>query len=78
MREYSDIFRRMAKTSIDIDEGKLRAAGSILGTKTKRATVDEALDQVIARNRRERLAARLESRAGIDLDDPDVMNDAWR
>lgn len=68
----------MAKTSIDIDEGKLKAAGAVLGTQTKRATVDKALDEVIARDRRERLAARLEAQAGIDLADVDVMRDAWR
>ncbi len=68
----------MAKTSIDIDEGKLKAAGAVLGTRTKRETVDEALDEVIARDRRERLASRLESQAGIDLADADVMRAAWR
>ena len=68
----------MAKTSIDIDEGKLEAAGAVLGTRTKRETVDEALDEVIARDRRERLAARLDAEEGIDLAQDDVMRDAWR
>ncbi len=73
-----DILRVMAKTSIEIDEGKLKAAGAVLGTRTKRATVDEALDEVIARDRRERLASRLEAQDGTDLADPDVIREAWR
>lgn len=73
-----DILQAVAKTSIYIDEDKLRAVGEILGTSTKRETVDEALDEVIARDRRERLAARLETREGIDLADAAVMHGAWR
>lgn len=73
-----DILWGMAKTSIDIDESKLEAAGAVLGTRTKRETVDEALGEVIARDRRERLAARLETQEGIDLAEGDVMRDAWR
>lgn len=37
----------MAKTLIDIDPEKLARVQEILGAKTKRGTVDRALDEVI-------------------------------
>ncbi len=63
---------------MEIDDEKLKAAGAILGTRSKRGTVDAALDAVIDRRRREQLVERLQSMDGFDLRDPSVMDRAWR
>ena len=63
---------------MEIDDEKLKAARAILGTRSKRGTVDAALDAVIDRRRRERLVERLQSMDGFDLRDPSVMDRAWR
>jgi Arc/MetJ family transcription regulator len=68
----------MAKTSIEIDDRKLNAVREILNTRTKRETVDAALDDVIRRRQREQLVERLAGMHGLDLDDERVMASAWR
>jgi Arc/MetJ family transcription regulator len=68
----------MAKTSIEIDDGKMKTVRAILGTQTKRETVDAALDDVIRRRRREQLVERLKAMEGLDFDDEQVMAEAWR
>lgn len=45
----------MAKTQIDIDEDLLAAAAQVLGTKTKRETVEAALRATTAKQARRRL-----------------------
>jgi Arc/MetJ family transcription regulator len=65
-------------TTVEIDEAKLAEAMSILGTRTLRATVDRAFDEVLARDAREKSIARLQSMDGLDLDKPEVMAKAWR
>ncbi len=40
------------RTNIDIDDATLREAQRLLGTHTKRETVDAALREVVARDRR--------------------------
>jgi Arc/MetJ family transcription regulator len=56
---------------IDIDDAKLDAAREALGTKTIKATVEEALEQAV-RARRVRLRAALADLATFDFsDDPD-------
>ena len=68
----------MAKTLIDIDETALKRAQRVLGTTTKKDTVNAALAEVVA------LAARRRDLKGFlddehaDLRDPDVMNRAWQ
>ena len=67
----------MTKRLIDVDDDKLEAVRALLGTKTLKATVDEAFDEVLALDQRRRalLAAR-----GIDtgaLADPDARRAAW-
>jgi hypothetical protein len=49
-----------------------------LGTKGIRDTIDRALDEVIALDMRRRFADRLRAMEGLDLDDSDVMDRAWR
>ncbi len=68
----------MAKTSIEIDDKKLDSAREILGTTTKRETVDAALDEVVKRELRLQLVERLTTMEGLDLDDPEIMAGAWR
>jgi hypothetical protein len=56
----------MTKRLVDIDDDKLEKARELAGTTTIKATVDRALDELIALRRR---IALLE-----DLRDPDVFN----
>ena len=53
------------KTSLVIDREKLGQAREILGTKTLAATVDTALDEVIALAARRRLLERIRREGGI-------------
>jgi Arc/MetJ family transcription regulator len=69
----------MAKTLIDIDESLLAEARSLLGTGTKKDTVNMALRAVIERQRR--LAAFESVRAQghlAELTDPAARERAWR
>lgn len=66
------------KTSFEIDFEKVRRAKELLGTTTITATVDAALDEVIALERRRQLVDLLFSADVLDLDDPEVMSGAWR
>jgi Arc/MetJ family transcription regulator len=40
------------RTNIEIDDGVLREAQRLIGTRTKRETVDVALRELVARHRR--------------------------
>jgi Arc/MetJ family transcription regulator len=68
----------MHKTTLVIDDAKLERARELLGTKGIRETIDRALDEVIALDMRRRFADRLRAMDGLDLDDSDVMDQAWR
>lgn len=68
----------MHKTTLVLDDAKLRRARKVLGTKGIRDTVDRALDEVLALHARRRLVERLRRMAGTDLDEPEVMAEAWR
>jgi Arc/MetJ family transcription regulator len=68
----------MAKTLIDVDEQYLAAAQAALHTKTKKDTVNAALREVAALAARRRDLQRLSSGRLADLDDDDVMREAWR
>lgn len=65
----------MAKTMIDIDEDLLAYAAEVLGTDTKKATVEAALRAATARQARARLFAAIESG---ELDLSRVREEAWR
>ena len=54
------------RTTIEIDEHRLSRAQAALGTTGLKDTVDEALDEVIRRDLRQRLAERISSGSGID------------
>jgi Arc/MetJ family transcription regulator len=66
------------KTTLDVDDELVNQAARILGTSGLKATVDRALREVIAREARERLIDQLKVMDGLDLDKPDVMEQAWR
>jgi len=69
---------RMAKTLIDIDEETLAAAQEVLGTGTKKDTVNAALRAVAALAARRRDLQRLVSGGLPDLADDEVMAAAWQ
>lgn len=68
----------MAKTLIDINEEYLAAAQQVLHTGTKKDTVNAALREIAALAARRRDLQRLESRGLPDLEDEEVMREAWR
>jgi len=67
----------MTKRLIDVDDDKLDAVRTLLGTKTLKATVDGAFDEVLTLDERRRA---LLSDRGVDVDelaDPDARQAAW-
>jgi Arc/MetJ family transcription regulator len=68
----------MSATQIELNQELLDQAATILGTKTKRATVNEALLRVVQEEARRRHVDELASGALPDLADPAVMDNAWR
>lgn len=68
----------MTKKLVDIDEDLLDRAQEILGVGTMKQTVHDALREVVLLAERRVHAGRLASMEGLDLDDDQVMADAWR
>ncbi len=68
----------MVKRLVDIDGDALDRAQRILGAGTMKDTVNRALQEVIDLDRRRRFIDRVVTSDGVDLDDDEVMNDAWR
>lgn len=68
----------MTKRLVDIADDKLEQARDILGEASIKGTVNAALDEVIALNRRRKLLDRLVDQRGTDLGDDEVMTNAWR
>jgi Arc/MetJ family transcription regulator len=66
------------KTTLMLDDAKLRRARKVLGTKGIRDTIDRALDEVLAVDARRRLVERIRTMKGLDLDNAEVMAGAWR
>ncbi len=67
----------MTKRLIDVDDDKLAAVRELLGTRTLKATVDAALDEVLALDGRRRA---LLAERGIDVEtlaDPAKRRTAW-
>lgn len=65
-------------TQIDLDPDLLEQASAILGTPTKKATVNEALRRVVHSEVRRAYLEELAAGALPDLADPNVMDTAWR
>ena len=68
----------MSTTQIELDQELLEQAALILGTTTKKATVNEALRQVVRSEVRRRHLEELAAGALPDLSDPEIMQAAWR
>lgn len=68
----------MSTTQVDLDHDLLQRAAEVLGTTTKKATVNEALRRVVQDDVRRRHVDELASGALPDLADPDIMAAAWR
>jgi Arc/MetJ family transcription regulator len=68
----------VSTTQIELDPELLEQAATILGTTTKKATVNEALRRVVRSEARRRHLEELASGALPDLSDPDIMQAAWR
>ncbi len=67
----------MTKRLIDVDDDKLEAVRTLLGSRTLKATVDEAFDEVLALAARRRA---LLAEHGVDLGelaDSDTRRSAW-
>jgi Arc/MetJ family transcription regulator len=69
---------RMPTTQLDLDQDLLRQAAEVLGTRTKKATVNEALRRVVQQDLRRRHVEELAHGALPDLADPQIMAAAWR
>lgn len=77
-RAYAVYTQCVHKTTLLVDDKKLERARKILGTKGIKETIDRALDEVVALASRRRALGRLKTMDGLDLDDPEVMDEAWR
>lgn len=68
----------MTRTLIDTNDELLERAQAVLGTGTKKDTVNAALAQVVALNARREFLDDSRSGALVDAADPDVLDQAWR
>jgi Arc/MetJ family transcription regulator len=68
----------VSKTLIDIDNDLLIRSQQILGTTTKKDTVNGALREVVRRNAAEELIAMGHAGAYDDVLDPESTERAWR
>ncbi len=66
------------KTTLQVDEDLVARAGTILGTRGLKATVQRALEEVVARDARRRFGQRLQAMDGLELDNPALTAGAWR
>lgn len=68
----------MTKRLVDIDDDLLIQAQEVTGASTMKATVNEALRELVATELRRRHLRRLESGEGTDLGDSKTMQGAWQ
>lgn len=68
----------MTRTLIDADDELLERARALLGTGTKKDTVNAALAQVVALDARRRFLDDARGGALADAADGAVMDEAWR
>jgi Arc/MetJ family transcription regulator len=66
------------RTLVEIDPELLDSAKDILGTATIKETVDRALREVVRTKAIRDHLVQMHTLEGLDLDDPDVMAQAWR
>ncbi|MFF1678264.1 type II toxin-antitoxin system VapB family antitoxin [Streptomyces sp. NPDC058256] len=65
----------MSRTVIDLDDEALEAAAKELGTTTKRDTINTALREIVARNRRLRALHELQDLAAEGALDVELLLD---
>ncbi|MGA5374313.1 type II toxin-antitoxin system VapB family antitoxin [Streptomyces griseoincarnatus] len=63
----------MSRTVIDLDDEALEAAAKELGTTTKRDTINTALREIVARNRRLRALGELQDLADEGALDAELL-----
>jgi len=68
---------RVTKRLIEVDDDKLDAVRSLLGTRTLKATVDHAFNEVLALAQRRRALLAERGVAPEALADPAARRDAW-
>lgn len=68
----------MTKRLIDVDDDKLETVRALLGTTTLKATVDAALDEVLALDQRRRTLLAERDVDLAELADPEARQAAWR
>lgn len=66
------------KTTLAVDDELLAEVSAILGTRGIKETIDSALHAVLVAEARRRVVAQLTAMDGLDLDEPEVMAQAWR
>jgi len=66
------------RTLVDIDPDLLDAAKSFLGTTTIKDTIDAALREIVRSQVTREHLRDMHTLEGLDLDDPEVMAQAWR
>jgi Arc/MetJ family transcription regulator len=66
------------KTALLMDTELVEQVRQLLGTTTTTETLTEALREVIRVRGRARHFDRLRRREGLDVDDPEVVEGAWR
>ena len=67
----------VTKRLIEVDDEKLEAVRELLGTRTLKATVDEAFDEVLALASRRKALLAGRGRDESALADPDARRAAW-
>lgn len=73
-----DIFVHVTKRLVDIDDDLLEQVRQVTGAATMKEAVNGALKHVVDLDLRLRHVRRLLRLEGLDLDDEQLMRDAWR
>jgi Arc/MetJ family transcription regulator len=68
----------MRKVRLVIDGALIQRAGEVLGMQGIQATIDGALHEVVEADARRRSVEQLRTMDGLDLDQPEVTDQAWR
>jgi hypothetical protein len=68
----------MRKVTVEINEELFERAREVLGTRGLKDTVHRAFEEVLALEARRQSIRRLQTMEGLDLDRPEVMDNAWR
>jgi Arc/MetJ family transcription regulator len=73
-----DILVVVTKRLIEVDDAKLNEVRALLGTHTLKATVNAALDEVLALHRRRQALLAERGVSPAELADPEARQAAWR